>query len=387
MQTLVICVDRAGDVSRKSDVSPPVSGWDDVESLVIEFGLADPEDSSVNTLLESLQVTQDLQESGETAEVAVVSSDNDSVVNADRLVATQIDDLLTRYDPDSVIVVTDSAEDERLVPIIESRVAVDSVDRVVVRQSRDIESTYYLLKQFLGDEELRQTTLVPIGIVLLVFPALMVLTGSLTLALASITAVLGLFLLYKGLGIDRYIAHLPVQARDALYSGRVSIVTYVVAGGLALVGIFVGALSVSNLSNQIGSLVFSMLFIYNSVPWLASAALAASAGRLLDDAIQNNRLRSSYLNLPFGVVAVGFVIRGFSGYFLQRATIIGPFTIPQLHFSVITIQSVSLTAEERLALFVIIGIIISIVGIRIATYLAGTEFDGDRSEEILEQEQ
>jgi len=59
-----------------------------------------------------------------------------------------------------------------VLPIVESRIPVDSVDRVVVRQARDIESTYYLLKQFLADEQLRSTILVPFGVALLLVPAL-----------------------------------------------------------------------------------------------------------------------------------------------------------------------------------------------------------------------
>jgi len=113
--------------------------------------------------------------------------------------------LLDEYEPDSAIVITDSTEDERLVPIIESRVPVDAVDRVVVRQAHDIESTYYLLKQFLADEELRETVLVPIGAALLAMPILLLVVNSVTMALGAIAAAVGLLLLYKGLGIDEYV--------------------------------------------------------------------------------------------------------------------------------------------------------------------------------------
>ena len=152
MSTLVVSVDRGGDVRRKAGVDSPVVGWDAVGELVHDVGLADPEDSAVNSLLEALRVTRDLEADGEEATVALVSGDADTMVGSDRSVARQMDALVAEHDPDSVIVVIDSAEDERLVPIIESRVRVDSVDRVVVRQAHDLESTYYLLKQFLADE-------------------------------------------------------------------------------------------------------------------------------------------------------------------------------------------------------------------------------------------
>lgn len=376
MDTLVVCVDRAGDIPRQTGITPPIAGWEAVQALVLDVGLSDPEDSSVNSLLEALRITRDLRDGDESADVAVVSGASEDVVGADRAVAAQIDNLVESYHPDSVIVVVDSAEDERLVPIIESRVQVDSVDRVVVRQARDIESTYYLLKQFLGDEELRQTVLVPLGVVLLVFPALLI-VSSLALALSAITAVLGLFLVYKGLGVDEYLSALPSEVREALYSGRVSIVTYVVGAGLAAIGVFVGALAVSDATSSVSPFLLIMTFAHEGVPWMALAALAASTGRLVDEAIQNDTVRSAYLNLPFGVVAVGLVVRGFSAYFLERAELIEVFEIPTMDLGIVTVNRVVLGSEQRLALFVIAGVIVSLVGIRIAASLTGeVEADG-----------
>ena len=358
MTTLVLCVDRADDIGRTVGVSMPVDGWDAVRSLVTEVGLADPEDSTVNCLLEALRVTRDLRSDDEDAIVAVVSGSGDSAVNADRSVAAQVDDLLARYAPDSAIIVTDSADDERLVPIVESRLPVDSVDRVVVRQARDIESTYYLLKQFLADEELRSTVLVPLGIGLLLLPVLLV-RFSFGVALAGLASLLGAAILYKGLAVDAHLARLPDQIRDALYSGQVSVVTYAVAGGLALVGIFLGGLAVSPVTDG-AVLVPVMQFFYSSIPWLALAALTASAGRLLDEVIDADRIPRPYLNLPFGVVALGLVVRGFAGYFLEREGV-----LQHLRLFDVTVQP-----TERLALFVVTAIVVSLVGVRVAAKVA-----------------
>jgi putative membrane protein len=374
MRTLVVCVDRTGDVSRKTGLRTPVAGWEAVQSLVTDMGVADPEDSGVNCLLEALRVTRDLRDGEDDAVVAAVSAEGDGV-NADRSIAAQFDDLVERYEPDSCVLVVDSAEDERVVPIVESRVQVDAVDRVVVRQARDLESTYYLLKQFLGDEEMRQTILVPIGIVLLVFPALMMLTGSLAVAAASITTVIGLFLLYKGLGVDDYVASLPGQARDALYSGRVSIVTYVVAVGLALVGVFAGALGLSDQPANTPELLLVMTFTYYSIPWVALGALAASAGRLFDEFIRRDEVRTSFLNLPFGVLAVALVVRGFSAYFVERAGRVGPLEVPAAEIGALSIEGFALSPEQRLAAFVVLGVFVSVVGIRVATHFSGVDLE------------
>jgi putative membrane protein len=374
MATLVVSVDRDGGIYRDAGVETPIVSEDAVARLVTEIGVADPEDSEVNCLLEALRVTRDIASEGEETTVAAVSGAGDSAVGSDRAIARAIDDLVAEHSPDAVIVVLDSAEDERVVPIIESRVRVDSVDRVVVRQAHDLESSYYLLKQFLGDEEFRESVLVPIGLALLTFPIIVTVAG-IAAAFATITAVIGGFLLYKGLGIDERVEDIPVQARDAFYSGRVSIVTYVVAGGLALVGLFAGALEVTSPVEETGDVIISvMTFVYHSVPWIALAALTASTGRLFDEAIRSEELSSAYLNLPFGALATGIVVRGFSAYFLQRAEPprIAPVVVPSLEAGVVSVSSFALSPTERLAVFVVAGVLVSLVGFRVAARISGT---------------
>jgi putative membrane protein len=367
--TLVLCVDRTNDVGAKAGVEMPVAGWEAVRSLVTDVGLADPEDSIVNCLLEALRVARDLRDADEEAIVGVVSGTGDSRVGGDRSVAAQVDALVEEYDPDSAVVVIDSTQDERLVPVVESRLPVDSVDRVVVRQAHDIESTYYLLKQFLADEELRSTILVPLGIGLLLFPVLLS-RFDLQMALAGMASLLGAVLLYKGLAVDELVSDLPDRVRDALYSGQVSVVTYVVAAGLSLVGVFLGGLAVSYQIVRDSVFVTVMQFTYSSVPWLALAALTASAGRLLDELISDEAVSSHYMNLPFGVVAVGLVIRGFSGYFLERERVLA---------HLVLFGRVTLSPAQRLTLFIVAGIVISIVGVRIAANMSD-----DALEEVAE---
>ena len=364
MTTLVLCVDRSNDIGRKAGVPTPVVGWEAVRSLVTDVGLADPEDSNVNCLLEALRVARDLRDEHEDSVVAVVSGASETLVGADRSLAAQVDELVAEYEPDSAIVVVDSAGDERVVPVIESRLRVDSVDRVVDRQAHDIESTYYLLKQFLADEELRSTVLVPLGATLLLMPLLLT-RFSPEIALAGLGSVLGAVLLYKGLAIDQLLAESPDRVRDALYSGQVSIVTYVVAAGLTLVGAFLGALSVTPQANAGtgATLISTMQFVYHAVPWLALAALTASAGRLLDELIGADGVSRQYMNLPFGVVALGLVVRGFAGWFLQREGILADAVL----------FGWTVSAQQRLALFIVGGIFVSAIGVRVAATMSENE--------------
>ena len=368
MTTLVVCIDRAGDLVRGTE--PPVVGRDAVESLVVDVGVEDPEDSQVNCLLEALRVGRDLEAGGDEALVAVLAGTDDTI-GADRSIARQVEGLIDDYEPESAVVVVDSAEDERLVPIVESRLTVDAVDRVVVRQARDIESTYYLLKQFLADEELRKTVLVPLGVALIAYPVLWSVTTP-GVATGAIIAVVGLFLLYKGLGVDYYLASLPGQIQEALYSGQVALVTYVVAAGLSLVGVFAGAIGVSATGSE-SPLILASRFAFDAIPWLTGAALAASTGRLLDELIRREGVRSAYLNLPFGAVAVGLVVRGFSAYFLELADVFDPFRLGAIEAGPLAFEGATLEPPgARLALFILAGVLVSLAGVRFAAYFSGT---------------
>ncbi len=369
MSTLVVCIDRGETVTDIAE-EIPVTGERAVRSLVTEVGLRDPESSRVNCLLEGLRLARELRAAGDDPLVAVVSGTDDSV-DADREIARQIDELLVAYDIESAVLVTDNAADERLVHVIESRVQVDAVSRVVVRQARDLESTYYLMKQFLADEELRQTVLVPLGVALLAVPVLLVFAESATVAIAAVAAIAGLFLLYKGFGIGDALTALTGGLREGLYTGRVSVVTSVVAVGLALVGLVAGVISATPLADEGSILITVMAFLFDSVPWLATAALTASTGRAIDEWLQNDRVRTSSLNLPFVVVAVGFVIRGFAAYFLERAGVIDSFRIPPMSLGVVSIQGFSISGDVRLVAFVVAGVLVSLLGVGIAARVNG----------------
>ena len=108
--------------------------------------------------------------------------------------------------PDRVVLVSDGAEDEYIYPVVSSRVKVDSVRKVFVKQVPTVEGTYYILIKMLNDEKVRKRIVVPIGLALLVFgifalldPIIMLFQGSAevsftNMGLAMIWAVVGLYL-------------------------------------------------------------------------------------------------------------------------------------------------------------------------------------------------
>ena len=178
-------------------------------------------------------------------------------------------------------------------------------------------------------------------------------------------------MLYKGLGIDDFVSTLPRRVRDAFYSGQVSLVTYVVGAGLALIGVFAGAISANGMDTT-SELLLGLRFIYNSVPWVAAAALAAATGRLIDALLGEEGVSGALMNLPFGVVAIGLVVRGFTGYFLERAEIFTSLTVPAVTVGPVSVTGFTLSIWGRLAVYVAAGIFVSFLGVAFTSRMNGS---------------
>ena len=100
--------------------------------------------------------------------------------------------------------------------------------------------------------------------------------------------------------------------------------------------------------------------------------MTAAVGRLLDELIRDEGIRTPYLNLPFVIAAVALVVRGFAGYFLAQEAIHEPFEVGGLAVSPV----------QQLAAFIVGGIVVSLVGVKLASDV-GTEtledvIDADR---------
>ena len=143
--------------------------------------------------------------------------------------------------------------------------------------------------------------------------------------------------------------------------------TYVVAVGLILVGVFIGVANMPTSEDVGGSVTSLMGFIHYSIPWIALGGLVMSLGKTLDRVIRNKQVQTAHINLIFGIISTAIVIRGFSSYFLQQQGVIGAIGLEKIRMSgLIEIGPLVWTAEEHLAIFVGLGILVSVVGIKMA---------------------
>ena len=86
--------------------------------------------------------------------ILCVDRDNDiglkaGGIKADRLIRDQLTNVLEKFQANNVILVTDGFGDAELIPIIQSRIPILSIKRVVVKHSEAIEENWALFSRYL----------------------------------------------------------------------------------------------------------------------------------------------------------------------------------------------------------------------------------------------
>ena len=111
--------------------------------------------------------------------------------------------------------VTDGAEDESILPIIQSQVRIDHVQKIIVKQSKGIEGTYYYIAKALEDPKWRAKMLVPLGAIMAIFGLGIMLPDSLGgIVIGALPLAFGLFILSKGLGIEATVGRIAMEMRE-----------------------------------------------------------------------------------------------------------------------------------------------------------------------------
>ena len=308
-KTIVICVDRDNDIGEKAGLDTPIIGKEASLSAATKLALADSEDSDVNAIFYAISVYDRLVEEDVEAEIVLVAGDKKVGVTSDRKIGKELDEVLSKLGPDTAILVSDGAEDESIVPIIQSRVKIDSVRRVVVKQSEHLESTFYVIKRLFEDPKFSRTFLPPLGLFLFLL-AISLLFGMSGQVMGLILAFLGIYMLLKGLGRENILKNLFESAKQSLYSGKITIVVYICAVVLILVGTSKGILGITQLPESSEHIFLGFTYYVKwSIWWYVGAALAPIIGGIINMLIEGEKIVRQWTIL-FSVVASGLVIWG-----------------------------------------------------------------------------
>jgi putative membrane protein len=324
MQTLVICIDRDNDLGEKARLETPIVGREANVQAAVALGIADPEDSDTNTIFGGIKILDELREKGVDAEIVSFAGDKNVGIISDQKIAEELEIFLNKTDVQRAIFVSDGAEDETLVPIVQSRLKIDSVKRIVVMQSENLESTYYILKHVFSDPKISQTFFVPLGLAFLIY-AIFLLARYPEGAIVGILAAVGLYMLYRGFGLDDLVALEKERLWDAFLEQRMVFISYTAALIICLIATVYGVTEVWKLYSvegvwYQGILTLVSVFINASVWWYAGALLLADLGKIFDLRMENKPI---YKNVAISlfIIATGLLFWGASTYILATASL------------------------------------------------------------------
>ncbi|HJX55446.1 MAG TPA: DUF373 family protein [Methanoregula sp.] len=371
-RTLVLSVDRDDDIGWKAHIESPAIGRAACLKAANTLALADPEDSDINAIFSAIKIYDELTEKGEETAIAVVAGNHLHMIEGDRRIATSLEQVIQETQATNCILVTDGAEDEYVIPIIQSRIPVSSIRRVIVNQMPNLEGTYYILKKFLDDPKISRMVFIPLGLAMILYATAYLLDYP-GVATIIVVGVIGAYLLYKGFGFDEIVHSIMDALRISLSRGRFSFVTYTTTILLIIIGFTVGFINVLKFYSTDGSLglvLYLMTFIYGSIEWLIVAGLVTSVGVIIDVYANERESLGKVIVFPFFVIALGFILYGASVYIISVSG------VPDFPLS-------ADVAANNILYSTVIGIISAVVGV-IIQYGVNRKMAEFRKQEIIE---
>jgi putative membrane protein len=306
---LIVCVDRDDDLGRKAGVAGPVVGRAAVLDAASRLGIADPEDTDTNAMFAAIHLLDEIRESGDEAEVVVLTGTPKVGLSSDRKVAQQFDAVLQARPATSAHLVSDGAEDEFLFPILASRVKIDGVHRVYVRQSPSIESAYYTITRALKDPKFRAKTVLPFALVLLVL-GLAAAAGVVAWGVVALLVILGVYLIFWTFDIDEAIIDAFRSAGSDIRGGSVASWGF---GLFALALVALGLLEsynayVAHLSAE--PIARVLLFLQSGLIWWFLGGEVYESGRALRRYLGTGRIGTSFPIATISIVGLAFISYG-----------------------------------------------------------------------------
>jgi len=208
---LILCVDRDDDLGVKARIKTPILGRKENVNAATTLILRDPEEPDANAMFEAVRVydrlRQEVKETLGECQIATITGSELGGVGADRKLVSELTDVLKEFPATDVILVTDGYGDEVILPLVESRVPVTSVRRIVVAHSKSVEETVAVFSRYLKilirNPRYSRIALGLPGIFLLVLGVLSLSGVKSHYVLIAFFLVFGTFLFVKGFGFDR----------------------------------------------------------------------------------------------------------------------------------------------------------------------------------------
>jgi putative membrane protein len=311
-RTLVLTVDRDNDLGIKTSIRGPVVGRRQVLTAALKLGIADPEESDTNAILGALAQNDQLVDSkGEEdeIEIAILTGDEKVGMRSDRAIAAQLEEVVSNFQPDQAILVTDGAEDESVLPIITSQVRIDHVEKVTVRQSKGIEGTYYYIVRALEDPRWRSKIMVPVGAVMAILGLGIMLPNEIGgVVIGALPLVMGLYIFSKGAGIETTVNRVIQEMRENADSAMFSSLLWTATLFSAIFAVVEGwrTFIVQDGVAPTQSILW-LNVIHSSLAWTIIAFLTSTAGFMLLRLKRGSFSGSLIVLSVFGMVVYSFL--------------------------------------------------------------------------------
>lgn len=275
---LVICVDRDNDIGEKLGVDGPIIGKKENLEVAKNLALKDPGESDANSLFGAIKEYDKLKKQGEKVYLAAFTGDRNIGTESDVKIVSQLEEVIKKYNIKKAVFVSDGAEDECLIPIIQSKLQILSVVKIVVRQSSQLESGYYVALNFFKDIiSDPQTSKIALGL-----PAIALVLYSLFGALGwRVTlGVIGCYLMVKAFHMEKFVISFVGELSSTFSKDKVSFFCYILSLAFITIGIVQGYNNY-NLYLNSNVMISSLSFVQGSLSYFFVAVLTLLTGKLL----------------------------------------------------------------------------------------------------------
>ncbi len=323
MKTLILNIDRDDDLGRKAKIKSPIIGIQDNVDAANKLGRADPEDSDLNAIFLAISTFEKMKKAGDDVEIATLCGDMDVGIISDRQITKQLEYVILKTNAEEVILISDGAEDEYILPIVQSRLKISSIKRVNVKQSRELEDTYYKILKLLDDDKVKKQFLLPIALILIVW-AIFAIFDLAAGGFGAILFTLGIYLMVRVFNWEKNISLVFHEIKSGLFTGKLSFYTYIIAMVILAVSIFYAYNRITFNSEILWAL--PVLSFLNDITWgIVTAVIIAAFGRVTDLYVREKKVIWSYWIIPFSLFAFGFIASAiFSSLY---DSLLGEFTI------------------------------------------------------------
>lgn len=198
MKKLILAVDIDDDLGKKAGVIGPVIGREENLNAAIRLAIEDPEDPDANVIFKAISIYDSFKKENEDMEIITLTGDSRLGIAATSKISKQLDRVMNDFPATACFMVTDGASDDSVIPVIQSRLKIDGVYNLYIKQARELEKTYFVIIEKLKDPTYAK--------ILIGGPAILMLLASLayiySIPWQYIGFLLGSILLVKGFGID-----------------------------------------------------------------------------------------------------------------------------------------------------------------------------------------